>query len=168
MSDPFLGEIQAFPYNRAPRGWMPCDGALLQISQNQALFALLGTTYGGNGTTNFAIPDLRGRVPLHPGGAIGQNKIGGQAAVALTEMQMPIHTHEPRALGTPATETSPKDHVWSIQSSNAFAAAPNTDMKADAIGGVNTSVTGQPHPNMQPSLGLQFCIAVMGIFPPRS
>jgi microcystin-dependent protein len=160
MSDPFVAEIRVMPYNFAPRGWAMCDGQLMPISQNTALFALLGTTYGGNGKTTFALPDLRARFAMSAG--------SGQASVALSPGQMPAHTHTLRAGVTPAS-TSPAGNVMAPTASgggNVYR-APGTvaPMAASAIG---VAGSGAAHENRQPYLGLTFCIALQGIFPPRS
>jgi microcystin-dependent protein len=173
MSDPFVAEIRVMPYNFAPRGWAMCDGQLMPISQNTALFALLGTTYGGNGKTTFALPDLRARFAMSAGSGPGLSprELGqavGQASVALSPGQMPTHTHALRAGVTPAS-TSPAGNVMAPTASgggNVYR-APGTvaPMAASAIG---VAGSGAAHENRQPYLGLTFCIALQGIFPPRS
>lgn len=169
MSDPFLGEIRIHAFDFAPRGWALCNGQLLPINQNQAVFALLGTTYGGNGQTTFALPDLRGRVPLHFG---PQNPLGarsGQVAVTLATSQLPPHTHAVAASAEPASSTDPGSAVLAKKrrfGANAYAAAPpNVALAASAIGSTGGS---QPHENRQPYTALSFCIALQGIFPSRN
>jgi microcystin-dependent protein len=180
MAEPFLAQIGLFPFNFAPRGWALCNGQILSISQNTALFALLGTTYGGNGTTNFALPNLQGSVPVGFGQGPGLSlydlgESGGTAFVTLLTSEMPLHTHFANATtdrgnstvatgnvpATGAAGTPQKPTVAKIYSSN----APNTQLNPAAL-----SVAGgsQPHNNMQPYLTLNFCIALQGIFPSRS
>jgi microcystin-dependent protein len=173
MSDPFIAEIRVLPYTFAPRGWASCDGQLLPISQNTALFSLLGTTYGGNGKTTFALPDLRARFAMgaDAGPGLSPRDLGqavGQASVALLPGEMPAHTHALRAGVTPAA-TSPAGNVMAPTASgggNVYR-APGTaaPMAASAIG---VAGSGAAHENRQPYLGLNFCIALQGIFPPRS
>jgi microcystin-dependent protein len=166
MSQPFLGQISMTAFNFAPRGWATCDGQLLPINQNQALFALLGTTYGGNGTTTFALPDLRGRVPAHFGSGLVQGQSGGVESATLTSSQLPPHSHL-LATGNQATETSPNGA--------ALASKPRRGVNAYTATGAPIVLSGsqeaggsQPHPNMQPCLAVSFVIALQGIFPPRN
>lgn len=183
MSEPFLGEIRMFPYNFAPTGWAFCDGQLLPISQNTALFALLGTTYGGNGTTTFALPDFRGRGPIHPGQGPGLSQrtlgqAGGAETVALGVPQMPVHTHAANCNTGPANQESPGGNVWAkvfnhsphththTPGPNIYqSGSPNGQMSSAAI--ANTG-GGQAHENMPPFLAVSFCIALEGVFPARS
>jgi microcystin-dependent protein len=171
MAEPFLAEIRIFAGNFAPRGWAFCDGQHLSISQNTALFSLLGTTYGGNGQTTFALPDLRGRVPLHPGQGLGltQRSLGengGNERMKLEVGHMPAHVHPLRATTSTATSTVPTNRV--------LAAAPGrniygTNANTPLAGGMIREAGGsQPHGNMQPWLGLNFIIALEGIFPSRN
>ncbi|MEO5609318.1 MAG: tail fiber protein [Ornithinibacter sp.] len=175
MTDPFVAEIRAFPFTFAPRGWALCDGSLLPISQNTALFSLLGTTYGGDGRVTFALPDLRGRVPVHPGQGPGLTardlgEQGGQASVSLLVSEMPSHSHAVTASAGAAYARSPSGEHFANQSGglNGYAGpsgAPSALLAAaasDATGG------GQPHNNLAPYLVLTFCIALQGIYPPRS
>lgn len=168
---PFVGEVDLFPYNFVPRGYAECNGALLPISTNTALFSLLGTQYGGNGTTNFALPDLRGRMVLGQGQGPGltirlMGENGGEEAVTLTVAQMPSHNHAAMASSTAASGISPTSNTWGtaprvyLYSSG----VPSTAMSSLAIGQVGG---GQPHNNMPPYLVLQYAIALQGIFPPR-
>lgn len=169
MSEPFLGEIRIFGFNFPPRGWALCDGQILPIAQNQALYSLLGTTYGGNGTTSFALPDLRGRVPIHEGTSVGANHplgtAGGQEAVNLAEAQMPPHTHAIQASADPSTGQDPTNAVLA-KSGQVYGAANGL---VDLVSGTLTNAGGgQAHDNMQPYLALNFCIALRGLFPSRN
>jgi microcystin-dependent protein len=161
MADPFLSEIRIMSFVFAPKGWAVCDGQLLPINQNQALFSLLGTTYGGNGQTNFALPDLRGRVPIH----FGSHTLGeraGEQAHTLTVAEVPTHTHGMQ--GSAANATTP------IAAGNLLASANNlyaaaTDLTTLHPGSIANVGGSQAHLNMQPFLTLSFCIALQGIFP---
>src|ERR1044071_4792956 len=137
MGSPFMGEIRIMSFNFAPQGWARCNGQLLPINQNQALFSLLGTTYGGNGQTNFALPDLRGRTPLHFGSQFSLGSQGGQEAHTLTMAEMPTHTHSAMGNNAGATETDPAGHFWSNGGDNIYSPnAPNALMKAGTVGNV--------------------------------
>ena len=174
-TDPFIGEIQAFGFSFAPRGWAKCDGQLLQISSNTALFSLLGTTYGGDGRTTFGLPDLRGRAPIHQGQGPGltNRKIGqksGAETVTLNTQQMPNHTHVATLKGTtttpPQLDDTPTNRV--LAKGNSYADGnSNTDMGATSITNANTG-GGQAHANMQPFLVINYCIALQGVFPSRN
>src|ERR1700739_1380711 len=160
MSDQFVAEIRIFTGNFAPKGWAFCDGQLLPISQNTALFSLLGTTYGGDGRSNFALPNLQGCAPMMPGQGPGLSlhdlgEVGGSATVTLLESEMPAHTHDP-------------PQAFAGRGANAH--TPRSQMTSGVmnLGAVSTAGGGQPHNNMMPSLGLTFIIALQGIFPPRS
>jgi microcystin-dependent protein len=176
MADQFVAEIRMFPTNFAPRGWAMCDGQLLPISQNTALFSLLGTTYGGNGASTFALPNLQGRAPMHPGNGPGLSlytlgEESGQESVTLLESQIPAHSHQLLAANTDATSSIPDQQVVAGGGGGVklFGEAPApgssvmlaTQMAAPAGG-------SQPHNNMMPYLTVSFCIALQGIFPPRS
>lgn len=175
MSAPFLGEIRMFGGNFAPRGWAFCDGQLISIAQNTALFSLLGTTYGGNGQTTFALPDLRGRVPLHPGQGPGLaprtlGESSGTETVTLLATQMPAHTHGLNAFNGPGTAGSPTGAVIAAPVSGAtldkaFSASSNTAMSPASIG---TAGGSQPHDNMPPYRCVNFIIALEGIYPSRN
>jgi microcystin-dependent protein len=166
MSEPFLGEMKLISWNYAPHGWAFCDGQLLPIAQNTALFALLGTTYGGDGVTNFALPNLRGRAPIHVGGTLSQGQTGGESAHTLTIAEMPAHTHRVEGSGDPGTKTSPAGNLWAANTANPFSnSAPNTTMAPGAVGVAGGS---QPHTNLQPYLVLNMIIALQGIFPSRN
>lgn len=172
MADPFVAEIRMFPFNFAPRGWAWCDGQLLPLSQNTALFALLGTTYGGNGKSNFALPNLQGMAPMHPGQGPGLSlhdlgETGGSKTVSLLESEIPAHSHPLRFTNAEAsTTTFPQDGVFG--SSPQINASVYTAAGTPAPAGI-TQVTGgdHPHNNMQPYLTVYFCIALQGVFPPR-
>jgi microcystin-dependent protein len=173
MSTPFLGEIRLFAGNFAPRGFAFCDGQLIPIATNDALFSLLGTTYGGDGVQTFGLPDLRGRAPLHQGQGQGlSNYIIGQQFgvenVTLAVSNLPAHTHRASATNNSGTQSAPGGGVWATDSSGATAEydAPNGAlMAAQAVGMTGGS---QPHPNLQPYLVLNYIIALAGIFPARN
>ncbi|HEU4962730.1 MAG TPA: tail fiber protein [Bacilli bacterium] len=164
MSEPFLGEIRMFANNYAPRGWMLCEGQILNINQYQALYSLLGAVYGGNGVTTFALPDLRGRVPIHVSTTIPLGQKAGEATHTLTQNEMPAHTHQVFASTTTTTEVSPLNNTWGNQP-NLYSTTPTTTMNNEAIG---SSGGSQAHDNMQPYLSTNFAIAVQGIFPSRN
>jgi microcystin-dependent protein len=168
VAEPFLGEIRAFGFNFAPRGWAMCNGQLLPIAQNQALFSLLGTTYGGNGQTTFALPDLRGRVPIHMGQGPGLSskdlgEQAGQEAQTLSVNEMPAHTHAQPASSGEQDTNRPGNAVPARGGVYAGSGDGSTFMDP-------TTTTGgsQPHNNMQPYLVLNYCIAITGIFPSRN
>jgi microcystin-dependent protein len=164
MADPFIGEIKMVGFNYAPRGWAFCDGQILQISQNQSLFSLLGTTFGGDGRTTFGLPDLRDRSPLGVGNNTSWGQKGGEQVHVLISQEMPMHTHQPIGDTNTASQTTPVDNFWASQSANPFSTSQNTPMI------VSTGITGggQPHPNMQPFLTVNFIIALVGIYPTRT
>ena len=162
MSEPFLSEIRIMSFVFPPKGWALCNGQLLPINQNQPLFSLLGTTYGGNGQTNFALPDLRGNVPIHTGNGHTLGERGGEQAHTLTNAEVPTHTH-------PANVSS-SNGDQSFANGNVLAAAANLYSAPNNLTALHptsiTSVGGsQAHLNMQPFLTLSFCIALQGIFP---
>jgi microcystin-dependent protein len=171
MSNPFIGEIRLFAGNFAPQGWALCNGQLMAISQNTALFSLLGTTYGGNGQTTFALPDLRGRVPVHRGQGPGltprtQGEQSGSETVTLLSTQMPAHSHALRASTVAATGSTPAGALLGATSVNSYDnSAAGVPMAAGAIGSTGGS---QPHDNMAPTLALNYIISLFGIFPSRS
>lgn len=167
MSEPFLGEIRLMSFGFAPRGWAACDGQLLAINQNQALFSILGTTYGGNGQTNFALPNLRGRVPVHTGGGFTLGQLGGEPSHTLTANETPTHSHPWNASSAPATSGSPANAVLAA-SVGAAAFAPPSSLVAMDPAAVSQAGGSQPHENTQPYLTVSFCIALQGIFPSRN
>jgi len=167
MSEPYVGEIRMFSFPFAPRGWAFCQGQILPINQNQALYAILGNRYGGDGRTTFALPDLRGRTPVHVGGGVTLAQSAGEENHTLTINEMPQHMHLVAA-GGDATTSSPVNGLWGVTSGNNYSfygTLPDTSMNQAAI-----SVTGksQPHPNMQPYTTLNFCIALVGEFPSQN
>lgn len=166
MAEPFLSEIRIMSFGFAPRGWALCNGQLLPINQNQALFSLMGTTYGGNGQTNFALPDLRARVPIHVGNAHTLGERAGADAHTLTTAEMPAHAHEMRATAQSATQGFPAGALLAVPSSAlgpVYAQAPATTQLA--AGTLATQGGSQAHSNLQPFLVLNFCVALQGIFP---
>jgi len=168
MSDPFVAEIRLFAGNFAPKGWAVCDGQLLPIAQNTALFSLLGTTYGGNGTSNFALPDFRDRVPMHAGQGPGLSahvlgEAGGAATVTLATAQLPAHSHTLGASSQQATTGTASTNVaLGVATANLYGAPVNLAPMAAPTG------PGGAHENRQPFLGLTFIIALQGVFPARS
>jgi microcystin-dependent protein len=163
MSTPFLAEIKIVSFDFAPRGWALCDGQLLYINQNPALFALLGTTYGGNGVTRFALPDLRGRVPIHFGNGFVQGENFGEEAHTLTQGELPAHTHTVAASSNTADQVSPAGNFWANGGVPAYSGAATTALNPASVG--NAYGGGQPHNNMSPYLVLNFIIALQGVFP---
>jgi len=173
--DPFVAEIRIFGFNFAPKGWAFCDGQILPISQNTALFSLLGTTYGGDGKSTFALPDLQGRAPMHPGQGPGLSlhdlgETGGSETETLLVSEMPVHTHNLQAQSGPAGANTADN------SSTLARAAGGAAYKASPYGNLTTlaptamSPTGSsfPHNNMMPYITMSFCIALQGVFPPRT
>jgi microcystin-dependent protein len=169
MTEPFLGELRLFPFNFAPRGWAFCNGQILSIAQNTALFALLGTTYGGNGQTTFALPDLRGRVPISAGQGPGLTsyslgETGGTETVTLIATQMPAHSHLVNVSNATATSSRPNGNLPAAGGSYTD---PGDGSHFDAAT-VAPAGGSQPHENRQPYLTLNWCIALEGIFPSRN
>ena len=180
MADPVVAEIRIFPFNFAPKGWAFCNGQILPISQNTALFSLLGTTYGGNGHSTFALPDMQGNAPMHPGQGPGLSlhdlgETGGSDFVTLLESEMPLHAHAVRAVPDPGDVQAPAADRSLGRSNPGFAYVPgpgqpsgvnpNAQMAFQTLAPAGGSL---PHNNMQPYLTLNFCIALQGVFPPRS
>jgi microcystin-dependent protein len=166
MSEPFLAEIRIVGFNFAPRGWAFCDGQILPINQNQSLYSLLGTTYGGDGRTTFALPDMRGRVPIHVDSSHREGQKSGEETVTLTAAQMPDHKHALQASSATATINTASGSFLSDSAPNEiYSDAQNVNMNAGAVFNVGG---GQAHNNMQPYLALNFCIALQGLFPSRN
>ena len=172
MSDPFVGEIREFAFNFAPKGWAKCNGQLLAISQNTALFSILGVTYGGDGKSTFALPDLQGRVPMGPGQGQGLSQRdvgeeGGAETITLLTSEMPVHTHAAACNSLVGDQYDPAGHLWAQD------AAGNLEYKTTGtspMNGAALTVNGgsAPHTNLQPYCVLNYCIALQGVFPPRS
>jgi microcystin-dependent protein len=166
MSEPFLSEIKIMSFNFAPKGWALCNGQLLPINQNQGLFSLLGTTYGGNGQTNFALPNLRGRVPIHFDGSHNLGEAAGSTAVTINIQQLPTHFHSLQATNDAGLLDAPAGAFLAKAPISAYG-SPNSlsPMNPGTVSGVGGS---QPHNNMMPYLTLSFCIALQGIFPTQN
>ena len=165
MSEPFLSEIKIVSFNFPPKGWALCNGQLLPINQNQALFALLGTVYGGNGQTNFALPNLRGRVPVHEGNGHTLGEAAGSTSVTINIQQLPTHTHVAQASSTngnqpivPNAVLAAANNLWN----NPIGLTTISPQTVTSVGG------SQPHNNMMPYLTLNWCIALQGVYPPRT
>lgn len=167
MAEPFLSEIRIMSFNFPPQGWALCNGQLLPINQNQALFALLGTTYGGNGQTNFALPNFRGRVPIHTGSGHTLGESAGSSATTITLNQMPTHQHAVNASNADANNSFPNNSSLfaNTKPSEFYSGIGNESLSAEVI---TSSGGSQAHTNMQPYLTLSFCIALQGIFPSQN
>ncbi len=168
MAQPYIGEIRMFAGNFAPAGWMFCEGQLLPIAENDALFALIGTTYGGDGQETFALPDLQGRIPIHQGSGVPLAEKGGTEEVTLTVSQMPVHSHPPLAVKALGDANSPAGNLLAETPGGVkpyIEGAPSTNMSASAIAPVGGS---QPHTNFQPYLCINFIISLFGIFPSQT
>ena len=166
MSEPFLSEIKLVSFNFPPKGWALCNGQLLPINQNQALFALLGTTYGGNGQTNFALPNLRGRIPIHMGDGHTLGEAAGSTAVTVNIQQLPTHIHGLQASPTSTSTTPDPSNAFLAPVNGGYAAPANlTPLEGTSVTPVGGS---QPHNNMMPYLVLNFIIALQGIFPSKN
>jgi len=171
MADPFVAEIRILPFNFAPKGWAWCDGQPLPLSQNTALFSLLGTTYGGDGKSTFALPDMQGNVPMHPGQGPGLSlhdlgEMSGSETVTLLQSEIPAHSHAVKTSLADGTNQSPKDSLPATGIGVAHYATPGalTQLSPSTVGVAGASL---PHNNMQPYLTLYFNIALQGVFPPR-
>jgi microcystin-dependent protein len=174
MADPFVAEIRIFPFNFAPKGWAWCDGQVMPLSQNTALFSLLGTTYGGDGKSNFALPDLQGRAPMHPGQGPGLSlhdlgETGGSETVSLLESEIPAHAHTLRGDRNVSETPDPAANTLGRGSSiNAYQSVTNANLVSMAPEALAPAGGDQPHNNLQPYLTFYFCIALQGVYPPRT
>jgi microcystin-dependent protein len=165
VSEPFMSEIRIMSFDFAPKGWAQCNGQLLPINQNQALFSLLGTTYGGNGQTTFALPNLRGQVPIHVGNGHTLGQTAGSESVTVSTNQMPAHAHVMSASNSTGDTNIDAANVLAASPSQLYDAGNPTTLHPSSVTNVGGS---QPHENRQPFLVLNFCIALQGIFPPRN
>jgi microcystin-dependent protein len=165
MSNPFLSEIRIFSFNFAPRNWAMCNGQFLPINQNQALFSLLGTTYGGNGQTTFALPDLRGRVPIHTGSGLTLGQAAGEQNHTINISELPTHTHQAQASANPGDTVIP---TAGLLGEIAGQYGPPSSLTTLEPGSITNAGGSQPHVNMQPYLVLNICIALIGIFPSQT
>lgn len=175
MADPFVAEIRIFPFNFAPKGWAWCDGQLLPLSQNTALFSLLGTTYGGDGKSNFSLPDMQGRAPMHPGQGPGLSlhdlgETSGSDTVVLLQSEMPNHAHTLRSSVEDGTQGTLSNGVTLSTSvgGSLYQNTTNTNLVTMSPQALAPAGGDLPHNNMQPYLTFYFCIALQGVFPPRS
>jgi len=172
--DPFVAEIRIFAFNFAPKGWAFCDGQILPLSQNTALFSLLGTTYGGDGKSNFALPDMQGNAPMHPGQGPGLSlhdlgETGGSDTVSLLESEIPSHSHGVSVSAGDGTDQSPVGEKLATGVGGISQYAPNSGALTQLSDNALAPAGGdQPHNNLQPYLTLNFCIALQGVFPPRT
>jgi microcystin-dependent protein len=162
MATPYVGEIRLVGFNFAPVGWAFCDGSLIAITENPTLFNLIGTTYGGNGTTNYALPNLKSRLPIHQGDGYVMGQTAGAETVTLTTSQIPAHSHPLEAAAAAGTETSPAGAVWAESALEQYSTATPTDSMGATLGQTGG---GQPHNNMPTFLTLNYVIALFGIYP---
>jgi microcystin-dependent protein len=165
MSTPFLSEIKVVSFNFAPKGWALCNGQLLPINQNQALFSLLGTTYGGNGQTTFALPNLQGRIPAHMGNSFTLGESAGETAHTVNISEMPAHNHIPSGSTAAPTVPGAGGNLWATGNALLYAPTSNSNMNP---AGISPTGGSQPHENMSPYLVLNFIIALQGIFPSQN
>jgi microcystin-dependent protein len=171
MSQPYIGEIRMVGFNFAPVSWAKCEGQLMAIAQNETLFALIGTTYGGDGQQTFALPNLAGRIPIHQGSGSGLStriigEISGSETATLTSSQMPAHNHTPQAQSANGSQATPQNGFWAGAANAGYTAGPgNIPMRANLIGLTGGS---QPHTNMMPFLAINFIISLFGVFPSQS
>jgi microcystin-dependent protein len=169
MSEPFLGELRIVGYNFAPRGWAMCNGQLLAINQNAALFSILGTTYGGNGQTNFALPNFQGRAPIHVANGFALGQTGGEQNHTLSINEIPQHTHSVNGSSGNGNRLTAAGNTWAVEGSNTTFIYSNGSQDAHmAPSAIANNGGNQPHSNMQPFLVLNFIIALQGIFPSRN
>jgi len=169
MADtPYLSEIKIFSFNFPPKGWAFCNGQLLPINQNQALFSLLGTTYGGNGQTTFGLPDLRGRVPMHVGSGFVQGQMAGTEGQTLNVSQIPAHTHQINAATATVNQPYPSGNLWATGGTQPAYSASPTAGALMSPGSITNTGGSQPHENRAPFLTLNMSIALTGIFPSRN
>lgn len=166
MSEPFLAEVRIVGFNFAPRGWAFCDGQILPINQNQSLYSLLGTTYGGDGRTSFALPDLRGRTPIHRGDGHTLGQKSGAETITLTAGEMPSHSHAFNGSGNNATDVAPSGKVLGTSVNEIYRATTSNSVTLQSS--LFNTGGGQAHNNMQPYLAVNFCIALQGLFPSRN
>lgn len=166
--EPYISEIKLFPWDWAPKYWALCNGALLPINQYQALFALIGTTYGGNGVTNFALPDLRGRTPIHSGTGYALGQMAGNETVTLNINELPMHNHMFAGVASAGTALNPLGHLLANNSGNNNCYGPPNNLQPLNPASIASVGGNLPHENMQPYLVLNYCIAVQGVFPSRN
>jgi microcystin-dependent protein len=174
MSNPFVAEIRIFPFNFAPKGWAFCDGQILPLSQNTALFSLLGTTYGGDGKSNFALPNMQGNAPMHPGQGPGLSlhdlgETGGSDTVTLLESEIPSHPHALMENTTTGTKSPPQGNsIARVSGATPYLPPTGATLAALSSSAVAPAGGDQPHNTLMPYLTLNFCIALQGVYPPRT
>ncbi len=168
MGSPYLGEIRIFSFGFAPKGWAGCNGQLMPINQNQALFSLLGTTFGGNGTTTFALPNLQGRVPLHIGPGFPEGQVSGEESHTVSTVEMPAHTHTLSGSTNAGDAVTPVGSVLAAPASPLYAASSALTAVGQAAASITPLGGGQPHENRQPFLAVNICMSLQGIFPSRN
>ena len=168
MSTPYLGQVQAFSFNFAPKGWAQCNGQLLPINQNQALFSLLGTVYGGDGRVTFGLPNLQGKLALGFNNTYPQGSTGGEYAHTLLDSETPAHTHPTSASSNAGTQSTPVGNLPSVSTQPSYSSTAPGSNTVNLGGGSSPNAGGQPHENRPPFLVLNYCIALQGIFPSRN